>query len=278
MTSYLQSTFDFDSDELIEVIDELPFWSAPFGIKLLEHIRLKRNITALDIGFGAGFPLTELAMRLGSSSRIYGIDPWEAATKRAQKKIDFYGIRNIELIIGEAEEMSFQDNSIDLITSNNGINNVSNLSKTIQECARILKPDGQFVQTVNLEESMMEFYDILNEVLLQYGFKEEANNIQQHIYEKRKPLDEFTQLIETSGFSINNTIHDQFEYNYIDGSTMLNHYFIRLAFLPSWKELVPKHKLKAIFNEVETRMNKIASEEGSFKLSVPFVLIDSEKK
>ncbi len=92
MTQYLKTDWDYNSDRLIEVFDELPLWAAPFGLKLLEGIRYKKGIQALDIGFGAGFPLTEIAMRLGKDSKIYGIDPWEAAVGRAEKKIDYYGV------------------------------------------------------------------------------------------------------------------------------------------------------------------------------------------
>lgn len=56
---------DLNNPELISVIDELSFWSAPFGLKLLDVIRYKRNIKALDIACGLGFPLMELSMRLG---------------------------------------------------------------------------------------------------------------------------------------------------------------------------------------------------------------------
>ncbi len=62
------------------------------GSRLFEQIHLKKNITALDIGFGAGFPLTELAMRLGKSCTVYGIDPWEAAIVRTEEKLRHYGI------------------------------------------------------------------------------------------------------------------------------------------------------------------------------------------
>ena len=55
--------------------DEFPFWSAPFGTKLLDMINYRRGITALDIGFGTGFPLVELAMRLGPTCTVRGIDP-----------------------------------------------------------------------------------------------------------------------------------------------------------------------------------------------------------
>jgi hypothetical protein len=84
MKSYLSSNFNLN--ELIDVFDELSFWSAPFGLKLLENINYKQNITALDIGFGAGFPLTEIAMRLGNSSTVYGIDPWKETFKELIRK------------------------------------------------------------------------------------------------------------------------------------------------------------------------------------------------
>jgi hypothetical protein len=62
MKQYLHSNFNLESPS--DLYDELPLWSAPFGLKLLEHIEYKKNLTALDIGFGNGFPLTELDMRL----------------------------------------------------------------------------------------------------------------------------------------------------------------------------------------------------------------------
>ena len=83
------------ADELIDILDELPLWSAPFGLKLLDFVDYKSNITALDIGFGTGFPLVELAMRLGSGSTVYGIDPWDKALERTRQKIDGYGIDKI---------------------------------------------------------------------------------------------------------------------------------------------------------------------------------------
>src|SRR5690554_8233292 len=85
MTKYLKTDWDYNAERLVEVYDELPLWAAPFGLKLLEGIKYKKGIKAVDIGFGAGFPLTEIAMRLGKDSIIYGIDPWEAGVDRAER-------------------------------------------------------------------------------------------------------------------------------------------------------------------------------------------------
>ncbi len=277
MTNYLCTDFDLNSDRLVELVDELPFWSAPFGIRLLDHIRYKKNISILDIGFGAGFPITELAMRFGDSCKIYGIDPWEAGTRRVKKKLALYGIRNTELIRGEAESIPLPDHSIDLITSNNGINNVSDQAKVLSECSRVIKKGGQFVQTMNLEKSMIGFYEIMENVLKSHRMNEEVAKLHQHIHSKRKPLDEFLELIKKYGFSVTQLDHDHFEYKFTDGTTMLNHYFIRLAFLDPWKEIIPEKKQTKIFQEIEDLMNEKALTDGCFRLSIPFVVINCER-
>src|SRR5664280_2667600 len=103
MKKYLSN--DFDLTAYVNVADECSIWSAPFGLKLLDHIDYKQNISAIDIGFGTGFPLTEIALRLGKSSTVYGIDPWSDAIERAKKKIDYYRITNIKIFEGVAESI-----------------------------------------------------------------------------------------------------------------------------------------------------------------------------
>jgi len=277
MKKYLNSKFDLNSDELIEVFDELPFWAAPFGLKLIDKVVLRKGIKALDIGFGAGFPLTELAMRLGSSCKVYGIDPWAAAIKRTRKKLAFYGIENVEIIEEVAESIPLPADSVELIVSNNGINNVEDLEKVLSECSRIMKQGGQFVLTMNLNNTMFEFYEILETVLREEKMEEEIEKMNQQIYKKRKPLDAFIKLLEKHGFTIKDIDYDQFDFKFIDGTTLLNHYFIKLAFLNGWKGIVPFEKQEFIFTEIEKRMNEKALTDGYFKLNVPFVVIDCKK-
>lgn len=278
MTTYLDTNFDLTSSSLIETLDEFPFWSAPFGIKLLEHVRLKKDMTVLDIGFGTGFPLTELAMRLGTTSTIFGIDPWDAGIERTKKKIKNYNISNIKILKGDAEEIPLADNSVDLITSNNGINNVTDTQKVYQECSRIMKKDGQFIQTINTNKSFFEFYSILKKVLTDKGMHEAVNLMTAHIEAKRKPLREILDISYKNNFDVENVIHDQFKYRFIDGTTMFNHYFIQLAFLDSWKKLVPSEKQKEVFEEVERIANLEAEKKGSFTATIPFIVIDCIKR
>ena len=274
MSNYLKTDFDFNSDLLLELFDELPIWASPFGLKLLDRIKYRRNISALDIGFGAGFPLTEIAMRLGETCKIYGIDPWEAAIRRTEKKIEFYGIKNIKIINGVAENIPLPDKSVELITSNNGLNNVENIEKALSECSRIAKTGGQLIHTYNLDNTMFEFYDLLKELLTAEKMDIELKKMNDQIYKKRKPLNEFIKLLELNNFRVTTVLNDQFNYKFADGTAMLNHYFIRLAFLDGWKSIIPEEKQIKIFNRIEDLLNQKAEKDGYINLSVPFVFLD----
>jgi len=276
MKSYLNNNFNLH--ELVNVFDELPLWSAPFGLKLLEYINYKPNITALDIGFGAGFPLTEIAMRLGNSSTVYGIDPWKETFQRVNQKIYYYGISNIKLIEGVAETIPLENDSVDLITSNNGINNVSDIDKALSECTRIIKSGGQFVQTMNLDKTMIEFYNQLEIVLSAMKLYKEIELMYKHIKQKRPPLHDFLGLMQKHNFIVSDVVEDEFFYKFANATAMFNHYFICLAFMDSWIKLLPSEKVEDIFNTVETRMNDTAEEQGGIKLTVPFVMINAVKR
>ena len=43
MTEYLNSNFDLNSDRSVDLLDELPLWSAPFGLKLLDKINFRKG-------------------------------------------------------------------------------------------------------------------------------------------------------------------------------------------------------------------------------------------
>ena len=274
MNNYLNHTFDSDDPELISIIDELPLWSAPFGLNLLDNVQLKPNINVLDIGCGMGFPLIELSQRFGKSSKFYGLDPWLSALKRAHAKIHKYKITNTIVIKSIAEKLPFKNNSFDLIVSNNGINNVQDIKQTLSECFRVSNPDVQFLMTMNLEDSMIEFYNVFEEILIENILIEEVRKMKDHIYSKRKPIKEMRSLIEDSGFKVKNIVEDNFSLRFLNALAMFNHPLIKYWFLGSWKEILKTENHESIFQQVETKLNKIARQNGQIKLTIPYVLID----
>jgi arsenite methyltransferase len=276
MTS-LASNYDPNNPELVSIIDELPLWSAPFGMKLLETVPLRKDIKVLDIGSGLGFPLIEIAMRFGETCEVYGIDPWKTARERAEQKIKTIGLKNVKIIDAVAEDIPFEDELFDLIVSNNGINNVQDFEKSLNEISRVGKKNSDFIFTVNLEETMVEFYNEYKNVLAEKGMAEGVKKLARHIHQKRKPVDEIKSAVEQAGFNIIEVNLDKFHLRFADGTTMLNHFLIKLAFLESWLQILHQKEQTEIFSEVESRLNRISEKEGELKLTVPFALFKCRK-
>jgi len=276
MTEYLSYKFE-DSQEFIDTYDELPLWSAPFGLLLLKHLELKANLTVLDIGSGSGFPLMELAARLGKSCKLYGIDPWANGNKRARQKIINYGLSNVEIIEGPAEQIPFTDVSIDLIVSNLGINNFGNPHAVFKECNRVLKPNGKLVLTTNLDGHWKEFYNIFEATLKQLGKDKIADKLIAH-QEHRGTLNSISKLFRENGLKICRHFEENFEMKFLDGSAFLNHHFIKLGWLTSWRDLLPLEELKEIFLALEQNLNSYSNEFSGLSLTVPMAFIEGNKQ
>jgi ubiquinone/menaquinone biosynthesis C-methylase UbiE len=274
MTDYLSYNFS-DNEEFISTYDELPLWSAPFGLLLLKHLQLKPNLTVLDIGSGAGFPLMELAGRLGRSCKLYGMDPWINANKRAKQKIKNYALPNVEIIEGSAEHIPFEDNSVDLIVSNLGINNFDKPEKFVKECNRVLKPDGRLTLTTNLNGHWKEFYTVFESTLEQFGKSQLVEKLKMHCAH-RGSVESVSKLFTENGFTVSRQFDESFEMNFLDGSAFLNHHFVKLCWLGSWKELLTGEDIKSIFTKLEENLNA-STGSGCLQLTVPMAFIEGIK-
>lgn len=277
MKNYLHNIFDSNNKKFTEAIDEVAVWSAPFGFTLLDTIKMKHGIKALDIGCGTGFPMIELATRLGKESEVFGIDPWDKAIERIKEKIELYEIKNARTVQGVAESLPFENDFFDLIVSNNGINNVQDLDKTLSECYRTLKAGGQFVFTVNLPDSLIEFYNVFEEVLSGLGMLTEIQKMHEHISEKRKSVDYLKKTIEKNKFNISEIKLESFKYRFSDGTSFFYYPMIRFHFLPSWIEILPPQRAEEVFDIIEKRLNKIASEKGELVMQVPYTCFNCNK-
>lgn len=274
MKNYLTHRVNTGDKDLVSIIDELPLWSAPFGLSLLDKIKMNKGMNVLDIGSGEGFPAIEIAQRLGESSKIYGIDPWKEANERAEFKIKYHGLKNIEIIYGYAEKLPFNNSFFDLLVSNNGINNVENLNQSLNECRRVSKKGAQFVFAMNLEDSMIEFYNLFEEELLKRKDNEAVKRMKEQIFSKRKPVSHMELLLNNNGFRIEEIYEEMFYLRFSNGTSMFNHPLIKYWFVGGWKSVVDEEQQEEIFNSLENKLNLKAEREGEVKLSIPFITVE----
>ncbi|TDW49767.1 demethylmenaquinone methyltransferase [Flavobacterium sp. 270] len=112
--------------------------------KVLKIVSDKKPNHILDIATGTG----DLAILLAQTNaeKIIGLDISAGMLEVGKKKVAEKKLSNvIELVLGDSENMPFEDNSFDAITVGFGVRNFENLEKGFAEILRVLKPNGVFV-------------------------------------------------------------------------------------------------------------------------------------
>ncbi len=275
MPDYLNQTFD-DTPELADLFDDVPYWSAPFGRMILDRVDMRGLRSVLDIGCGTGFPMLELAERLGAGCTVYGVDPWHNAVERLRRKIAFYGITNAEVIEGGAEKVPLESGSIDLIVANLVLNNLADPRLVLTECHRLLRPGGRLAATTNLRGHWRELYDVFRATLTAMDRSDLLPALEEH-EEHRGTIAGLRTLLAGMGLEVERTHEETLTMRYADGSAFLRHHFIRLGFLDAWKKIVPEDARVAVFTRLEEDLNAWAAERGELRLTVPMAYLEAVK-
>jgi len=276
MTDYLEHKFDWANPEVNWIYNDLPQWSAMCGLVLLKHVPLHRNLRVLDLGCGDGFPTLEIAQRLGTSSRVIGIDPWSDAIRKARRKAEVMSIPNVDFVEGDAAGMPFEDHSFDLIASNLLVNNLANRDAVLSECRRVAKPDAILSWGTNLREHMPEFYSVFEMTLQQLGMKDALAKLTEHV-QKRVTIKGLNEKMVEFGFTPTRSEIEMTSFRFLDGSTMLRHFIIKEAFLDDWRRLLDPTAEKTVFRRMEQELNQRAAKNGELRLSVPMAYIEGRR-
>lgn len=265
--SYLDA-IDFDTPDFGDLYDELPLWSAPFGLWILDRAPLRAGSTFLDLGAGTGFLSIELAERCGAASTVLAVDPWAAGMTRLRRKIAQRGLTNVRLLEQDAATVELPPGSVDVIVSNLGVNNFDQPAQVLKVCARIAKPAATLLLTTNLAGHMAEFYEVYRTVLQQTGQSDRLPTLENHV-NHRATVESVRSLLEGAGFRTDEVITDSFRLRFADGSALLRHHFIRLGFLPAWKDIAAADRTGATFEALEKALNAVAAERGELALTIP---------
>jgi len=111
-----------------------------FEVKnIIEKYLNERKISCLDIGTADGLMLSKLN-RFFNFEKVIGID-------MSKELIETNKDKNINLQLGNAEELKFEDESFNLIIACAVIEHVDNPSKMLSECRRVLKKGGILILT-----------------------------------------------------------------------------------------------------------------------------------
>jgi ubiquinone/menaquinone biosynthesis C-methylase UbiE len=269
-------TPDWADPGFVVVYDELPLWSAMAGLLLLEHVPMRPEMTVADVGAGTGFPLLELAERLGPRSRVVGLDPWGAALERANAKRRRWSVERCAIVRGHAEAMPLASGRFDLVTSNLGINNFADPLGSLVQCARLLRDGGVIALTTNLQGHLLEFYDVFAVTLRELDLDAALEALREHIAH-RATIEGLRAWFESAGLRVTRVVERTAGMRFASGRALLGHHFIRLGFLEAWRNVVDPDRRREAFERLELDLDRVAERRGELTLSVPLAYVEGTR-
>ncbi len=119
--------------------------------------KINKGDTVLDLGSGAGMDAILAAKKVGDEGKVIGVDMTEEMVEKAKQNAKEQGINNTEFLLGDIENLSLEDNAVDIITTNCVINLTPDKTKAFQEAHRVLKPGGKiYLSDIVLLEELSE--------------------------------------------------------------------------------------------------------------------------
>jgi SAM-dependent methyltransferase len=112
---------------------------------LLARLGLAGGESVLEIGCGTGALTLPLAAAVGEHGRVVAADISEPMLGLARQRVGERGLRNVTLLLGDAQVFTFEPAAFDLATSRMGVMFFADPSAAFRNIASALKPGGRLV-------------------------------------------------------------------------------------------------------------------------------------
>lgn len=114
----------------------------------LERLAVRAGEHILEIGFGSGVSLAELAARVGAHGKVFGVDLAEKMLEVAKRRLRDQGLEDrVELISADAISLPYKSGSMDGIFMSFTLElfDTPEIPVVLGECWRVLRPGGRIV-------------------------------------------------------------------------------------------------------------------------------------
>ena len=139
--------------------------------KGLQLLSVTPGEVILEIGFGTGYSLKEIANSVGENGKAYGIDITPQMLEITRKRLRKAGLTNrVELYEGDAKRMPYQDSKFDAVymASTLELFDTPDIPTVLKEVKRVLKPSGRLGVVSLTKEGgesslLLRFYEWLHQ-------------------------------------------------------------------------------------------------------------------
>lgn len=151
---------------------------------------LRYGDDVLDLGSGSGMDGFIASLHVGDGGSVTGVDITENQLRKARRVSKQNDFEDVSFKRGDIENLPFEDNSFDVITSNGVINLAANKEAVFAEVNRVLREHGRVALS-----------DVISETPLPERIKSDAN-LWVSCIGGAMQINDYTELIETSGLDV----------------------------------------------------------------------------
>jgi len=155
------------------------YFAGPFEQKYrnlaLKRLNITRGETVLEIGFGTGNCLKQIAEAVGDEGRVFGVDISSGMLATSKRRLEKAGLWNrVELTCDDAMKMPYTDNKFDAVFSSFTLElfDSPDIPQVLAEIRRVLRPNGRVgIISMSKEDGaspLLKLYEWLHQKLPQY--------------------------------------------------------------------------------------------------------------
>ena len=144
------------------------------GLKLLD---VQEGETVLEVGFGTGCSLVEIAQAVGETGQAYGIDVTSEMVRLAKERLEKARLaERVELYEGDAREMPYENERFDAVyvAATLELFDTPDIPRVLAEIRRVLKPTGRLgiisiPKEGHLDSMVLKFYEWIHRTFPRYA-------------------------------------------------------------------------------------------------------------
>lgn len=113
--------------------------------KLILRSGIKEGMSVMELGCGSGAFTTYIARAVGDEGKVFALDIQPEMLEQLKNKLkrpENSDINNIVPVEGNAYDLPFENNSLDLVYSITVLQEIPDKNKALKEVMRVLKPNG----------------------------------------------------------------------------------------------------------------------------------------
>ncbi len=221
----------------------------------MELMSLEPGDRLLDVACGTGALAIPAAKQVGSSGQVTATDYSPRMVAQAQKEAQASGLSNLLFACMDAQSLHFPDGSFDAVTCGFALFFFPDMTRSLGEMYRTLKPGGKVGLTVWGRGAIVPQWPILGEVIKEFGLRPVTPNPIAWRPEEIRPL------LSSAGFSGIEIVEERSDFPFQDAQEAWE-FTLSVGPIEVMLEQLSKNKRQEFIDAFLSRIQELATPEA----------------